>query len=111
MNDTTMHVDTWCELVETALAADDDAAWSQAADVSLARLRLPGGTEEALRHAEQVAELIGRVEARRLLARDELEAIASERRALVTHSRAVTSYGMSEAYEPIERLLRRMLAL
>ena len=111
MNDTTMHVDTWCELVEAALAADSDAAWLQAADVPLARLRLPAGTEEALRHAERVAELIGRVEAQRLLTRDELDAVATERRALVIHSRAITTYSMTEAYEPIERLLRQMLTL
>ena len=108
MNDFNTSVDGWCELVETALADDSDAAWRRAADVPLARLALPTDTEEALRQAERIAELLGRVDARRILTRDDLDAVAGERRTLVTHSRAVSSYRLTESHEPIDRLLRML---
>ena len=108
MNDFTTSVDVWCQLVETALADDSDASWRRAADVPLARLALPSDTEEALRQAERIAELMGHVDARRIVTRDELDTVTGERRTLVTHSRAVSSYRQTESHEPNDRLMRML---
>ena len=102
------HIHDWCDLIEVALADSSEAAWARAAAVPISRLALPSDTEEALRQAERLADLIGRVEARRILTRDELGAVGEERRAVAHHSRAVTGYHMTEASRPIERLLRMM---
>ena len=107
MNDTE-EIHVWCDLIEEALADSSASSWARAAAVPISRVRLPLDSEEALRQAERLAELIGRVESEQILTRDELVAVSDERRNLAIHARAIAGYGMTEAPRPVERLLRMM---
>ena len=100
--------DAWCDLVEAALANDSPEAWERATSPPGGVLSLPVDPTEALRQAERLADLMGRIEAQRLLARHELDGVTEERRLLVTHARAVTGYRTTGSPEPIARLLRMM---
>ena len=99
--------DDWCDLIEAALADDTEASWARAAAGGL-RIALPPGTDDALRHAERVADLVDRVRHRHLLTHDELDDVTEERRQLVVHARAATTYTQTDGPGPIERLLRIM---
>ena len=100
--------DAWCDLIEAALAEDTPEAWARATSPPGGVLSLPADPGAALGQAERLAELMGRIEANRLLARTELDAVTEERRFLVTHARAVTGYRTTGSPEPIARLLRMM---
>jgi hypothetical protein len=104
--------DAWCDLIEAALAGDDDVSWTQAAAGS-GRFAPPDDPDEALRQAERLAGLLDRVRLRHGETHAELDDVSEERRQLLNHARAVRIYASAEGASgpspgTLDRLLRMM---
>lgn len=100
--------DAWCDLIEMALADDSPDRWAEAAAWPVS-VEDPADGEEHVRRAQRLGELLDRVRDRHDATRAELDELAEERRQLMIHARALTSYAASEGGPPIDRLLRMML--
>ncbi len=104
----TLTLDAWRDALEAALADDSDESWARALEASADDVELVFEPDDVDRHLEELRELGDRLATRHALTLDELDAVTDERRHLVTHSRAVTSYRMAESLAPVERLMRMM---
>jgi hypothetical protein len=101
-------LEEWCDAIAAALDDDAAASWQKALDAMTDDVEGVLEPGDAQRHLARLRELSERLEAQRALTLDDLDAVVDERRQLVTHSRAVTSYRMAESLAPIERLMRMM---
>lgn len=105
---TVVPLDRWCDALEDALDRDSDESWRSLLELSSDEVEIVFDELTAPIQLERVRALGARLVAQQTLVSDELDSVIDERRHLVTHRRAVSSYRMAEALAPIDRLVRWM---